>query len=358
MPTHRFGDAIESDKLRWKNLVVGVEELLLNTVRRPDVEALLAPAYQLREDPMAWQYMSDGLAMFLRPDYTRTFKVAAPMPELATVGDRPVIGPMVRLFSGDERFLLLALSQRDVRLMQGTRETVEQVSVTELPTSLLETVDPQEPRSNTMARSADRATRGGPAVFYGHGAGDQDLKKEEVLRFLRSVDNGLHDVLAAETAPMVLFGLEQLVSPYREITTYGHVLDEAIELNPDQLRVEQLHEAAWPILEKRLRDERGQVIDRFHESAAMGRASADLPAVVEAAAQGRIETLFVKADPWCWEQAAGNDLPIVALGTEDRYADCEHVDAAAVATLNNSGQVYATSETFIPGWQVAAIFRY
>ena len=358
MPTHRVGEGIEGDKLRWKNLVAGVEALLLNDLRRPDVEALLAPAHQLPDDPMAWQYMSDGLAMFLRPDRNRTFQVAAPTPELATVGDRSVMGPMLRLFSGDERFLLLALSQRDVRLMEGSRNTVEAVQLAKIPTSLKDAIDPEEPRSNTMARPADRASRGGPAVFYGHGAGDQHLKKDDVVRFLRLVANGLHEVLADESAPMVLFGLEHLVGPYREVNTYENVLDEAVEHNPDQLGIEQLHEMAWPLVEKRLRAERGQVIERFHELAGTGRASGDLAVVAEAAAQGRVETLFVKADPWCWEQAAGNEPAIVALGTDERYADCEQIDTAAVATLNNSGQVYATSETVVPGSEVAAIFRY
>ena len=358
MPTHRVGDGVEADKLRWKNLVAGVEALLLEDLRRPDVETLLAPAYQLQDDPMVWQYMSDGLVMFLRPDRNRTFQVAAPMPELATVGDRSVMGPMLRLFSGDERFLLLALSQRDVRLMECSRNTVEAVQLADLPTSLRDVVDPEEPRSNTMARAADRAGRGGPAVFYGHGAGDRHLKKDEVVRFLRSVANGLHDVLADKSVPMVLFGLEHLVGPYREVNTYENVLDESVEHNPDQLGIEQLHEMAWPVVEKRLREERGQVIEQFHELTGAGRASGDLAVVAEAAAQGRVETLFVKADPWCWEQAAGNEPAIVALGTNERYAHCEQIDAAAVATLNNSGQVYATSETVVPDSQVAAILRY
>lgn len=115
MPTHRFGSGIETDKLRWKNLVTGVEDLLMQQMRRSDVEALLAPARDPQDNAMAWQYMSDGLAMFLRPDGQRTFRVPAPMPELATVGNRTVMGPMLRLFTGDERFLLLALSQRGPR---------------------------------------------------------------------------------------------------------------------------------------------------------------------------------------------------------------------------------------------------
>lgn len=358
MPTHRVGERVEADQLRWKNLVNRAETLLLEDLRRPDVEALLAPAHQLHDDPIAWRYMSEGLAMFLGPGGNRTFQVAAPMPELATVGARPVLGPTLRLCSGDERFLVLALSQRDVRLLEGSRNTVEPVHLPDLPTSLRDAVEPDEPRSHTMARPADKAGRGGPAVFYGHGAGDRHLKKDEVLRFLRSVDAGLHAVLARESAPMVLVGLDPLVSAYREVNTYGHVLDDAVEHNADQLEADGLHEMAWPLVERRLREERAKVVDRFHELAGAGRASGELPVVAEAAAQGRVETLFVRTDPWCWEQAADGAPAVVALGADERYLGCEQVDAAAVATLTTRGQVYATSETVVPGSEVAAIFRY
>ncbi|OFE17064.1 hypothetical protein BA895_17975 [Humibacillus sp. DSM 29435] len=358
MPTHRFGEGIEADKLKWKNLVSGVEDLLTQRMRRPDVETLLAPARELQNDAMAWQYMSDGLAMFLRPDGQCSFRVPAPMPELATVGSRTVMGPLLRLFAGDERFLLLALSQREIRLLEGSRNTVEQVQLGEVPTSLADAVAPQEPRSDTMARPAAGAGRGGPAVFYGHGAGDRHLKKDEVVRFLRQVSTGLRDVLAGETAPMVLLGLEPLVASYREVNRYDHLLDEAVVHSSDQLSIKQLHEMAWPLVERRLRDDRALEIERFRSLHGTGRVSSDLKDVAEAAAEGRVETLFVKADPWCWEQVAGNEPAIVELGADERYAEFDQVDAAAVATLNKGGRVYATSETVDPESQVAAIFRY
>jgi hypothetical protein len=169
---------------------------------------------------------------------TRTFRVPAPMVELAAVGSRTVMGPMLRLFAGDERFLVLALSQREIRLMEGSRNVLEQVQLTDVPTSLKDAVDPQEPRSNTMARRAANAGRVGPAVFYGHGAGDRHLKKDELLRFLRQVSNGLRYVLAGETALMVLFGLDPLIVTYREVNAFEHLLDAAVVHDADQLSIE------------------------------------------------------------------------------------------------------------------------
>lgn len=357
LPTHRAGRGIEGDRLRWKNLVNGVETVLLEQLRRPEAEALLQPARDLLADAMEWQYMSDGLAMYLGPDTHRSYRVPAQMTPLATVGAQPVLGPLLRLLSGDEHFLLLALSQQQVRLLEGTRNTVEQVEFVDTPTSLEEVAKPNDARSDTMARPMSSRRRG-RAVFYGHGGSDTNLRQDEIIRLFRAIAGGLEDVLRAQTSPMVLVGLEQLVASYRELNTYPHLMDRAVERNVDDLSAEELHQVAWPLVEERLQQERAQVFERFQEQHGTGRVSADLRTVATAAAEGRVETLFVRADPWCWERATDDSEPIVQLGSDERYAGCALVDAAAVATLNAGGHIYATNKTAVPGSEVAAIFRY
>ena len=358
MPTHRYGKGVEADRLRFKNLLSGVEVALAKRMRPAEIDALLAPARELREDARQWQYMSDGLAMFLRKDRNRTLKVAAPMPTLATVGDKPVLGPMLRLLSGDGNFLVLALSQREIRLMEGTRNTVGDLQLTDVPTTLKDVFEPRDSRSDTMARPAASGGRGSSAVFYGHGAGDRHLKAIEVEQFLRSVSTGLKDILAGQSVPMVLVGLDHLVAAYREVNSYQHVVEEAIAHNPDQLSTEELHKLAWPLIERRLRADRTRVIARFQELNGTGLVSSDLSTILEAATTGRVETLFVKTDPWCWERVTDQDAPVVELGAEGRFADCELVDAAAVATLHTNGRIFATSEVLAPDSEVAAILRY
>lgn len=358
MPTHRVGSGIEADKIRWKNLVTSVEDVLLKKMRRTEAEAILAPAKELLHDAMFWQYLSDGLAMFLRPDWNQTYRVPAPMPTLATIGEKNVLGPLLRLLSGDGYFLLLALSQQEIRLMEGSRNTVEQVELVDVPTSLREVVEAQEPRSDTITRPSSRGGAGSRAVFYGHGAGDAYLKKTEVEKFVRGVSKGLRDVLSSQSAPMVLVGLENLVVPFKETSSYPNILPDVVDRNADDLSAEALHEHAWPIVEKKLRDDRAAIIDRYRSLTTTGRVSSDLETVLEAAQQGRVETLFVESDPWCWERAVSDPMPVVELGKDPRFADCEQVDAAAVATLKNRGDVYATSKSVAPDREVAAIFRY
>lgn len=357
MPTHRYGSGVQADPLQWKNLINGVEAVLLEKMRRPDVEALLQPARDLQQDTMAWQYMSDGLAMFLRPGWHQSYRIPAPLPELATTGDRFITGPLMHLLSGDEHYLLLALSQDEVRLLDGSRHTVVQVELDEVPTNLADVIEPREPRSDTVTRPSRAGSRG-RAVFYGHGTGDDAAGEADLKRFLRQVALGLKEILNDQTAPLVLVGLDASVAAYREVNEYGHLLADAVIRNPDGLSPQQLHEVAWPIVETHLRADRTALIARFHELHGTGKVASTPATVSEAAEQGRVDTLFVRAQPWCWEQVSGDETAIVDLGTDERYAKCELLDAAAAATLTNGGQVYATSQQVVENSEVAAILRY
>lgn len=84
----------DARSIRWKNLLSQVEATLSERgLPADEIEALLAPAVELRDDRLAWSYMGDGLAMFLRPGSHRLFRVPVAVPEVATVGDHFVLGP-------------------------------------------------------------------------------------------------------------------------------------------------------------------------------------------------------------------------------------------------------------------------
>lgn len=356
MPTARVGSRDRTDALRWKNLVTGVESALTDRgAGRREVDALLAPAHELLEDALAWQHMSDGLAMFLRPGWHRSYRVPLTLPEVATAGDRFVVGPLVRLLARDAHFLVLALSQRHVRLLEGTAQLVEEVELRDVATDLREIMAEAEPRSDTMARPL---TAGGRAVFYGRGGGGEGSHKQDVAVFLRRVADGLRSHLTGQDLPLVLVGLTELVSLYRAHSSYPYLLPEEVRTNPDGMSAEELHDAAWPLIESVLGSERSRALDRFHEVHGTGRASLEATEIVRAAANGRVEDLFVAVDPWCWEQV---DSPgaVATLGSDAAFARCESLDRAVTDTLTQGGQVYAVPASEVSGGSdVAAVFRY
>ncbi|HEX5332256.1 MAG TPA: hypothetical protein VFW79_06395 [Cellulomonas sp.] len=357
MPTHRSGSELEADPLRWKNLVRGVASVLAaRGERKPDIDELLAPAWELHADSSAWERMSDGLAVFLRPGWTRVYRVPVDVPEVAVVGDRFVVGPLVRVLASDGHFLVLTVSQRRMRLLEGTQHRLDEVALGDVPASLRDVIAPPE-RGGAEARPLGGG-RSGTAVFYG-GAGDDNAKKDDVRWFLKQVADGLHDYLSQQDLPMVLVGLEPLVGMFREVASYGHILDRDVRQNPDQLSAADLHDAAWPVVAERLSAVRQHAVDRFAELNGTGLASSDLDQIEEAATAGRVETLLLAANPWCWEQVGAAGPTVVELGRDPAIAPCERLDRAATGTLLRRGQVLTFTDPGVPGGgQVAAVFRY
>lgn len=360
IPTHPFGADSQTDSVRWKNLLNRVEQTLRERgLEEGEIAELLAPAWQLRDDHEAWRYMSDGLAMFLRPDWHRMFRVPVGVPAVATIGDRFVIGPVLRVVTGDSHFLVLTVSQRRVRLLEGSMQRVEQLELTEVPTALEDVIEAPEPRSNTMTFPLSSGSRGGgAAVFYGHGTADDDFKKDQVLSFLRQVAGGLRDYLNGQELPMVLVGLDELVSTYRALDGYTHVIDEAVLRNPDELSADELHTLAWPVAERTVAGERAARVRRFEELHGTGLAVTSPTKIAEAARHGRVDTLFMAVEPSCWDQL-GSQVPVVQLGSDDAFAHCELLDLAAVDSLNAGARVHAVPVAEMPGGgEVSAIYRY
>ncbi len=360
LPTHRSGADVQGDPLRFKNLLAGVESALTEQGVRPrQIEDLLFPARALQRDAMAWQYMSDGLAMYLRPGWSKVFRVPMTLPEVATVGNRFVIGPLLRLLSGDEHFLVLALSQRMVRLFGGSRDRIEELELGAVPTSLLDVTEPAEPRSDAMARPVSPAGRGGPAIFYGYGARDSSDTKEDVRWFLRQVADGLRDYLGNQDLPMVLVGLTEVVAMYRGLNDYPHVLADAVERNPDDLSAAELHEIAWPVIAGILEERARGALAQLAELQDTGRVSIDLQAVADAASHGRVAAVFLPGSARCGEPSSTGKPTVVRLGADERFARCELMDRAAADTLVQGGQVHASPDLALPGGaDLAAVLRY
>ncbi len=360
IPTHTQRADTKTDPIRWKNLVNQVEHTLSERGMSADeIAELLAPAWQLHDDRIAWQYMSDGLAMYLRSGWHRMFRVPVEVPEVATVGDRFVVGPLVPLVTGDAHFLVLALSQRRVRLLEGSMQRVEEVEITDVPTSLEDVMEAPEARSNTMTFPVSSGSRGGgTAVFYGHGTADDDFKQNQVQSFLRQVADGLQTVLSGQNLPMVLVGLDQLVSLYRDVNSYPHVLDNGVRKNPDELSAEELHALAWPQVEGILAAERNAAIELFEEKHGTGLAVDDPAKIEEAAEHKRVDTLFLTTEHHCWEQQR-QDSTVVELGRDETFAHCEMLDRVAVDTLAGGGRIYSVPTKEVPGsGDVAAVLRY
>ena len=363
MPTHRAGRGIQQDSIRLKNLLGEAEEALtLSGLRTPEAQELLEPAEKLLQDGLFWQHQSDGLALFLSPEAFRSYRLPFDFEELVVVTDRFHIKPLLPLLSGGQ-FYVLALSQNEVRLLQGTRYSVSEVDLEGMPESLAETLRYNDPEKRFQFHTSTR-TPGGkgqrPAIFHGHGVASADDPKDYISRYFHQVDEALQDLLRDEQVLLVLAGVDYLHPIYKEANAYPYLVDEGIEGNPEELSAEELHERAWAIVQPLFLAAQKEAAAEYKQLAGVGseQASNDLKEIVPAAYHGRVETLFVTVGLQKWG-SFDPDTNVVHLYEEAEPGDEDLLDFAAVQTLLNGGTVYAVELEKVPdGASLAAVFRY
>lgn len=359
LPTHRTRTEREQDPIRFKNLLDQAESRMVSDgLRQGDARAIVAAGRELLDSGIFWSYLSDGLAVFLAPGWSRVYRLPLSFPELVVVGDRFHVKPLLDLLTFDHRFFVLALSQHSVRLLEGSRHDVQQVDLGDVPTSLDEVLKYDDLEKEQQLHVAGRGGRGARVVFHGHGAG-AEVDRVLLERWVRAVDDGVQQVLAGQDAPLVLAGVGYEQALFRGATRHRRVLDAGIEGNPEQLSPEQLHEKAWRIVAPVVTAQRATAAERFLQSFGKGNGTAaDVENVVAAAVQGRIDTLFVPVGTQIWGTIDPATNTVV-VNRERQPGDEDLLDRAAVATMVAAGTVHTVAADEIPGpGPAAAILRY
>jgi hypothetical protein len=363
MPTYHVGRETRQNRIRLKNLIKDAEKQLIELgYRTPDAQALLQPAEALLGPTDFWQYAGDGLAIYFSKDTARQYSLPLRLRKKLVVSDRFHVKPLLPLFSGDGVFFVLALSQNEIRLLQGTRYKVSQVELGTLPDSLSRILKPEdrEPNLDWYVPSGGVGRPGRKAaIFYGTGAerGDDRMK---LVDYLREVDNGLRGFLQPEQAPLVLAGVSYLHSLYREVSSYPYIAEIGIPGNPERMSLDELHTEAWPIVRPYFQQIRQAAKQRYRQLSGQGShlVSDDLDTILPAALHRRVESLFVTVGAQQW----GEFDPVSARIVQHEayrpgYEDL--LDRAAVLTLLSNGAVFAVSKDQVPGHSLAAtILRY
>ncbi len=355
LPTVRAGAEAQQNPIRLRNLIrEAVEQLKAVGVRVPDVAELLEPVQALQNDADFWRNVSDGLAVFVGPGVFRTYRLTAGFEEFVAVRERFHIKPLLVLLSGNGRFYVLALSQEEIRLLEGTRDSVIAVPLDDVPASMAEALQYDDPQRLKRAASA-----GGGAIFGGGNAADASAK-QDILRYFQMVDRGLRDLLAEQQVPLVLAGVDYLLPLYHEANTYHYLLDMGVMGNPQTLSAKDLHQRVWEIVKPYFEQAQADQRERYAELAgrADARAESRVVDVVRAAVEGRIETLFVAKDVQKWGVYRAHSHKVHAHPAR-QPGDQDLLDVAAVQTFLSGGTVYVVERDVVPGGEVvAAVFRY
>jgi hypothetical protein len=360
MPTHRVGAGTRQDPIRLRNLLQEAEErLIARGLRSTKAKELLEPAWQLGQPGLFWSYQSDGLAIFISPGMFRYYRLPFNFKKLVVVADRFHIKPLLPLLSSDGQLYILALSQNEVSLFQGTRYSVSEVYLENVPESLEEALKYDDPEKQLQFHTRTPKAMDGKrsAMFHGHGVGIDD-SKDNIRRYFHQIDAGLWALLRDERAPLVLAGVDYLLPLYREVNSYPYLLDQGIVGNPEGLKAEELHARAWAVVQPYFLKAQQEAVAQYRQFAGTGLTSNDVKETVTAAYRGRVGLLFVAVGIQQWG-AFAPDTNVVRLHQKAEPGDEDLLDFAAMHTLLNGGIVYAVKPGKVPdNAPLAAVFRY
>jgi hypothetical protein len=358
MPTFRTGAQGQQNQIRFRNLLRRAEERLLAAgIRSQEIKGLLEPALALPGNAPFWRRMSDGLAFFLCADLFRCFCLAEPFDELVVVADRFHIRPLLPVLSNDRRLYILTLSQKEVRLLEGTGQGVREIELEALPKSLDEALQYDALEKQVRFRAGSPGGGTGMAMVSGHG-GVVDDTKDNLLKYFRMIDRELRSRLKAEHVPLVLAGVEYLFPIYREANTFPHLIEEGIPGNPRRIKPDSLYRTALKIVAPFFQRAENDAIAQYRQSSGTGLTSSDIEEIVPDAARGRVGMLFIAAGRRI-DGTFNRDNGTVELRMKPAAEDEDLLEIAAIQTHLNGGSVFILPPNKMPEPKaMVAVFRY
>lgn len=345
VPARRMGANSAIDAARLKKLMRAVEAKVTDGVFSTDGAALLNPLNELLADRAVWNESEKGLAIFLAPGMFRTYRVPVNLPETVTVSDRFDMLPLLSLGVDDGVFFLLSLSQNHVQLFRGTQQEFKAIQLDKELASLEEFTRSLIFEKHPQMHSGAKAMRGvrskQNAVFHG-GDSVSNRKKRELNEFFRAVDHEVSQIIGTSDVPLLLAGVSYVRAIYRNASHFPHILDAEIEGNIDNLSMDELHETGWALAEPYIRRRREDDLGKFRTLAGTGLASDQMNEINRAAAEGRVEALFV----------ASSTLP------DQKENDVRKMELIG-QVLSTGGRVYSVANEELPAQtDVAAVMRY
>jgi hypothetical protein len=374
LPTFRAGGERQQNPIRLKNVVRDVAERLEGDwgMRSPDADDLLEPIKRLVDDNSFWLHQQDGLILFRSPDVFKSFQVPMQLNELAVVEERFHLKPLLPLLSGDGdgHFYILSLSRKNIRLLSGSRFRIDEIDLESkgVPNSFTEALGDLERRPSQFqggsSKTPHRFSMGkkGSPTFAGHGTQEDDLGAE-LRNFLERFDDALARLDIDRKAPVVLAGVEYLLPIYRDVaTTFQNICEDALTGNMEGEKAEDLQAAAWEIVEPHFLADRRKAAERFGDLKGSGRSSTDLAAILPAAHEGRVDTLFVARGVRVWGSYDVENRkmkPQSDQKSSSKNGNEDLLNLAAVQAYLNGGKVFVVNPQEVPdSKQAAAIFRY
>jgi len=266
-----------------------------------ETEELLAPLRDLLRDKSFWKQQSGGVAAFLSPAVSATFRLPIATPERLRVAEYFDLAPLLPLASEAGGFYILAVSLNAVRVLEGASGGFRQMNVPELPTDFQSALGYEQYDTSVQYHSASPGARGKqPPLVHGHGDSDEDRLKKDILNYFRRIGDALLPAIDREV-PIVLAAVGAYFPICRQALGEDRVLEAGVEGNPELLSDLELWQRAYgQVILPAASDRRRRAADHLRELADRARVAHGFEDLALASLHGRVDTLLIDPEVVRW----------------------------------------------------------
>lgn len=349
IPTHQRGREVAQDRIRLKNQLSVVDDALEQRGWRTNQRAeRLELARQLLDERDFWEHQSAGLSLFIDDE-----RQATPVSVPVTVDPFSYVGEVFHVRHlipgmGVATVPILVLAMKSVRLMVGTRHSINEVEA-DLPVSFEDVnwfVDREKERQQHPDRVGSTSNR--------HGHEPSSREDEDRSRFLRAVAEALPEAVKKE--PLVILGDDDLVERFRNGVDFdtvspknsgvGAPQDDGLILDlarPSLIEIETSREA--------------EALKAAMSRVGEGQASTSIRDALPGAVAGRVGEVVIRRglEP-LWGRLDAQDMTVTVNG-QRAVADVDLLDRLVVEAYKTGARITTVSDP-IDGDSFIAVFRY
>ncbi|MEM8875021.1 MAG: hypothetical protein AAGD32_12290 [Planctomycetota bacterium] len=359
IPTQRATRDTDQNRIAFKTALKSARAEL-NGEADKNLSEVLEQLAKLDGEADLWSHQHESLAVYASTERVHFIRLPRTMNSFAGVADSFHIKPLIRVMQANDRFQLLAVTQKSVRLYEGDGLSMVPVSLHEaVPKDLVDALGGELDDFHLTVASY-KGLRG-PAAVHGHHDKSEEMGID-LERYFRTIDKAIwehHSRVAG--VPLILAAVEKYHAIFRRVSKNQHLADHGIKLNPDAADIDEkrLHDEVREAQRPQRHQAVEELVDNFGTARAAGQGSANLADVAKAAVFGKVNKLILAAD-----KRVGGSIDtatgIVTEGELDDPAVDDLLDDIAEHVLRAGGNVHVIPQDIHPhpGSGVAAIYRY
>ena len=349
IPTHQKGHQVKEghDKINLKNQIKEAEQKLQRKgLTENEIKDFLKPVQNLLEDTNFWSNQKQGLAIFVGDNFFKTVSLPYEVEAHTTLSGRMHVKELLKeMQDSDKMYYVLRLSQYQPALYMVANGEITSIT-SNMPKDIDEITKFYEVEKEVQGRPyTGNATHANAPI--------ENREKEFIFEFFRKIDEGIRPAIntGGSFVPLVLVGDVRMHAIYEEANTYPNLVAHQFTKNFDNHSEKEILEAVNPTISLRFSEDRNKKMEQYNSETRP--TVSEIADVVEAAYEGRVDTLFVgKGHRW-----GEFDKENYKVRT-NQGEDCLY-NEAAFYTLKNGGEVFVDDAEKVMGGkaEIVAILR-